>query len=64
MSLAKLAILVEDCQVVFFMITTAACVSSYVNPIYLSVILYLADVSPCGTARLKIPYMWSCCALS
>ena len=40
------------------------CVSSYVIPIYLSLILYLADMSPCDTVRLKNSYIWSCCALS
>ena len=43
---------------------TNICVSSYVIPIHLLLILYFPDTSPCGTGRLKISYIWSCCALS
>ena len=39
-------------------------VLSYVIPIYLSLISYGGDTSPCGTCRLKISYIWSCCTLS
>ena len=51
---------VESC----YSVITTACVSSYVIPIYLLLILYWAGMSPCGTGRLKISYIWCCCALS
>ena len=41
-----------------------ACVLSYVTPLYLLLISYLADTSLCGNGRLKISYIWNCCALS
>ena len=45
-------------------VINTACVLSYVIPLYLSLILYLAYMSWYGTGRLKISYIWSFCALS
>ena len=40
-----------------------AFVSSYVSPMYLWLILYWVDRLLCETGKLKISYIWSCCAL-
>ena len=40
-----------------------ACDSSYGTSIHLLSILYWTYTLPCGTGRLKILYIWSCCAL-
>ena len=45
-------------------VTMTTSVSSNVIPIYLLLISYFIDISPCGIDRLKISHIWNCCALS
>ena len=45
-------------------VITTACVSSYVIPIYLSLISYFTDTSPCGTGRiLDLMYLELLCSV-
>ena len=44
-------------------VIATAFVSSYMTPIYLCLILYLAGRLLCETGKLKTSHIWTCCAL-